>query len=202
MEAKNKIQKAKIKDYKLEAAYEEYFPEENYSNIIEKKCAQIAHADMQTAFDKLKVHLACVCEMPEAEAIKEFGVYDYPLDKLESYVITGYTHGGSDESAGVTIIGKKLLKSGKALNLISPFIQYEDADAYDFAGELYSDIEACDYEVDQYLFHEKFGIKQMSLDFDAPDEANLDGAESQPEKPKKRGRKKKEIVNKAFDETA
>ncbi|SFK99264.1 hypothetical protein [Proteiniphilum acetatigenes] len=199
MEATNKIQKAKIKDYKLEAAYEEYFSEENYSNIIEKKCAQIAHGDLQAALDKLKVHLACICEMPEAEAIKEFGVYDYPLSKLDGYVVTGYTHGGSDESAGVTIIGKKLLKSGKVLNLISPFIQYEDTDAYPFAGELYADIEACDYEVEQYLFHEKFGIKQMSLDFDAPDEADIS---AEPQKPKKRGRKKKEIEVKAFDPTA
>lgn len=200
MEATNKIQKAKIKDYKLEAAYEEYFPEENYSNIIEKKCAQIVHADMQAAFDKLKVHLVAICEMPEAEAIKEQGIYDYPLSKLDSYIVTGYTHGGSDESAGITIIGKKLLKSGKVLNLISPFIQYEDADAYVFAGELYADIEACDYEVEQYLFHEKFGIKQLSLDFDAPADADITVA---PEKPKKRGRKKKaEIENKAFDETA
>lgn len=197
-----KIEKAKIKDSQLIATYEERFKTENYSNTIEKKCSQVVHGDMKNAFDKLKVHLVCVSEMPEAEKIRNAGVYDYPIDELNNYVVTGYSHGGSDESAGVTIIGQKLLKSGKVLNLISPFIQFEDADAYEFAGELYSDIEACDYEVNQYLFHEKFGVKQLSLDFDAPDEANLDGVTPQPEKPKKRGRKKKEIVNKSFDETA
>lgn len=200
--ATNKIEKAKIKDSQLTAIYEERFSSENYANTIEKKCSQIVHTDLLTAFEKLKVHLVCVCEMPEAEKIRNMGVYDYPIGDLGNYVVTGYSHGGSDESAGVTIIGQKLLKSGKVLNLISPFIQFEDTDTYNFAGELYVDIEACDYEVEQYLFHEKFGIKQMSLDFDVPQEASLDGAEPQQEKPKRRGRKKKEILAKAFDETA
>ncbi len=197
-----KIEKAKIKDSQLTAIYEERFKQENYSNTIEKKCSQIIHGDLKIAIDNLKVHLVCVCEMPEAEKIRNTGIYDYHVDELGNYVVTGYSKGGSDESAGVTIIGQKLLKSGQVLNLISPFVKFEDAEAYGFAGDLEAAITGCDYEVEQYLFHEKFGIKQMELDFDAPDEANLDGVTPQPEKPKKRGRKKKEIVNKSFDETA
>ena len=199
--AKNTLQKVKIKDGKLEVTYEEYFREENYSNTIDKKCAQMIHADFRIALDKLKPHLACICEMPEAEHVKSVGIYDVHDEKLNSYIITGYTHGGSDESAGVTIIGQKLLKSGKVLNLITPFIQFMDDDAYDFAGELAADIEACDYEAEQYLFAEKWGVKQLSLDFDVPDGVDLTIEAS--DKPKKRGRKKKaEIINKSFDETA
>ena len=189
--AKNTLQKVKIKDGKLEVTYEEYFREENYSNTIDKKCAQMIHADFRIALDKLKPHLACICEMPEAEHVKSVGIYDVDEEKLNSYIITGYTHGGSDESAGVTIIGQKLLKSGKVLNLITPFIQFMDEDAYDFAGELSAEIEACDYEAEQYLFAEKWGVKQLSLDFDVPDDANVSISVSTSEKPKKRGRKKK-----------
>lgn len=199
--AKNTIQKAKIKDSKLEVFYEEYFAEENYSNTIEKKCAQIVHADLKESFDRLRVHVVCICEQPEAEKVRAQGIFDYDPELLNNYVVTGYMHGGSDESAGVTIIAQKLLKSGKVLNLIAPFTQFEDSDTYEFAGELYADIASCDHEVEQYVFHDKWGIKQLDFDFDAPEEAFINSAE---ERPKKKGRKKKELaaelVDVVFDE--
>ncbi len=189
--AKNTIQKAKIKDSKLEVVYEEHFSEENYSNTIEKKCAQIVHADLKNAFDRLKAHVVCICEQPEADQVRAQGIFDFDEEIINNYVVTGYTHGGSDESAGVTIIAQKLLKSGKVLNLIAPFTQFEDDETYEFAGELYADIASCDHEVEQYVFHDKWGIKQLDFDFDAPEEAFLNAAE---EKPKKKGRKKKELA--------
>ena len=192
--AKNTIQKAKVKDSKLEVTYEEYFSEENYSNTIDKKCAQIIHVDLQTSLDRLKPHIACICEMPEASRITN--IYDCDLADFDNYVVTGYSHGGSDESAGATIVGQKLLKSGKVLNLVTPFIQFEDTDAYYFAGELSADIEACDQEVKEYLFNEKWGIKQLSLDFDEPEGTTVKVIE-----PKKRGRKKKgEATEESFEE--
>lgn len=171
--AKNIIQKVKVKDGQLEAIYDEHFRAENYSNTISKKCSQIIHIDFREALDRLKAHMVCICEMPEAEAIKDIGIYDYSPDNLSNYIITGYSHGGTDDTAGVVLIGQKLLQSGKVLNLITPFIQFEDEEAYPFAGELYSEILSCDYEAEQYLFNEKYGIKQMSLDFDAPAEADV-----------------------------
>ena len=48
----------------------------------------------------------------------------------------------------------------------------------------------CSYEVDAYLFEGKYGIKQESFDFDTPEESDITGEKE--EKPKKRGRKKKE----------
>jgi len=191
--AKNTIQKAKVKDSKLEVIYEEYFSDENYSNTIDKKCAQIVHADLQSSLDRLKPHLACICEMPEGNRIK--GIYDCDLDDFSNYVVTGYSHGGSDESAGITIIGQKLLKSGKVLNLVTPFIQFEDTDAYHYSGELCADMEACDCEVKEYLFNEKWGIKQLSLDFDEPEGASTPAISIEKSK---RGRKKKiEILEEA-----
>lgn len=190
-QAKNIIQKAKIKDTKLEVVYEELFADENYSNTIEKKCAQIVHADLRACFDKLKVHLIIVCEMPEASQIHSGNIYESDFNDINNYVITGYSHGGSDESAGVTITGQKLLKSGQVLNINTPFIKFEDEESYEFAGVLYTDIQACDYEVEQYLFNDKWGIKQLDFDFDAPEEAFLGEVD---EKPKKRKSKKKELV--------
>lgn len=200
--AKNEIQKAKVKDGQLTVIYEEVFTEENYSNTIDKKCSQTVHADLREAFDKLKLHLVSICEMPEFEQVKKHGIYDFNIeDNLNNYVVTGYSKGGSEESAGVVIIGQKLLGSGKVLNITTPFIQFEDEEAYEFSGDLYAHIEACDYEVAEYLFNEKWGVKQLDFEFDAPEEAFLeDGEKSKEDKPKRK-RKKKEQPVPAFDTT-
>jgi hypothetical protein len=187
--ATNTIQKAKVRDSRLEVIYEEYFSEENYSNTIDKKCAQVIHADFQESLDRLKPHLACICEMPEGNSI--FDIYKCNLEDFKNYIVTGYSHGGSAESTGITIVGQKLLKSGKVLNLITPFIQFEDTEVYRFANDLSADIDACDHEVKEYLFDEKWGVKQLSLDFDTPEGVTV---EVNIEK-KKRGRKKKVEIN-------
>ena len=198
--AKNTIVKAKIKDSQLEVVYDEIFQEENYSNTITKKCSQIVHADMRNAFDELRKHVVVVCEMPEVTDIKSKGFYNLKETDLNNYVVTGYSHGGSDDSAGVTIIAQKLLGTGKVLNLITPFIQFEDTETYEYAGDLAADIHACDCEVTEYLFNEKFGIKQLDFDFDTPNEVEITVTSTAEEKPKRKSRKKKELVS--FDNYA
>jgi hypothetical protein len=177
----NQIVKAAVKNDRCEVTFEENFTESNYSNNVTKKCSQIVHADLKKALDRLKIHMVIVCEQKEAEellselhrddsdeAMKYFEEFD--TERLANYLVTGFSIGGSDENQGVTLIGQKLLASGQVLNLISPFVKYEDNDGYEFAAELSSDIEAACYEVEQYLFGEKWGIKQAQIDFDSPGE--------------------------------
>ena len=170
---KNQIVKASVKNDRCEVTYKESFTEANYSNEVSKKCSRIVRADMKKALTRLTLHLVMVCEQPEAVLVDYESIHQIDLEEFNNYVVTGYSIGGSDESAGVTIIGQKLLKSGSVLNLISPFIKFEDSDAYLFAGELYSDIASCNYEVEEYLFAEKWGIKQQEFDFDAPEGADI-----------------------------
>jgi len=168
---KNEILKASVKNDRLEVTFKENFTEANYSNEVAKKCSQVVHADLRSALKRLKLHLVVVCEQPEAGLVDFESIHQFNLDQLDNYIVTGYTIGGSDESAGVTIIGQKLLKSGQVLNLIAPFTKFEYLDAYVFAGELYSDIQGCNYEVKEYLFGEKWGIKQTDFYFDVPENA-------------------------------
>lgn len=168
---KNEILKVSVKNDRCEITFKESFTEANYSNEVSKKCSQIVHADLKAALERLKMHLVVVCEQPEAGLIDFESIHQSTLEQFDNYIVTGYTIGGSDESAGVTIIGQKLLKSGSVLNLISPFIKFEDMEAYAFAGELFADIQGCNWEVSEYLFGEKWGIKQQEFDFDAPEEA-------------------------------
>ena len=98
-------------------------------------------------------------------------------EKLKNIIVTGYSKGGNDESAGVSIQAQKLLKSGQILNLSVPFTKYEDesGDGYLYGAELKEAIGRCSYEVDAYLFEGKYGIKQESFDFDTPEESDITG---------------------------
>lgn len=200
MNIKNEIQKATLKHDRCEVTFKENYLEENYTNDVDKKCNQIAHPDLKEVFKALVPYLITITEQPEeklfnAENIDSALIFsEEDKIKMEKYIVTGYSKGGSDESAGATLIGQKILNTGKVLNLCTPFTQFEDEtpDAYPYGGELKSAIERCDFEVSQYLFEGKAGIKQEMLDFDIPGEANLDAIpESVEDKPKRKTKKRK-----------
>ena len=176
----NEIKKVSLKNERLDVTLEQEFKglDENGNDIetiddVTRKCSQIVHKDLKAAFDKLKSHMVVICEQPEGQKVKSTGIYDFNVDELDNYLVTGYSKGGSDEHAGVVIIGQKLLHSGQVLNLICPFSKFEDEDNYIFGGALSADIDACDHEVNEYLFNGKWGIVQQSFDFDTPEDAEL-----------------------------
>ncbi|MDR2917821.1 MAG: hypothetical protein LBV72_00440 [Tannerella sp.] len=191
-----KIGKVKIKGEQLTVDFVEDFVNANYHNDITKSCQQIVHSDLKYALGLLKPHVVQICEMPEAKHINVADPSDEDLnERLKNYVVTGYSKGGDGESAGVTIIAQKLLSTGKVLNLTVPFMQFADesGEGYPYGSELEEVIARCDYEVDAYLFEEKWGIKQETFDFDTPVESDITGTEEL--EPKKKSRKKKESVD-------
>jgi hypothetical protein len=184
------IRKVKAKNGQLTVDYTEHYRDANYKNEITKTSEQYFHQDLKYAPNLFKTHAAAICEMPESGSVNIENPSDEDLNvTLEKIVITGYSKGGSDESAGVCIIAQRILKTGQVLNITTPFTKFNDetGEGYSHGESLRSVTERCDYEVDAYLFEGKFGFKQLSIDFDF---------EEPEEKPKKRGRKKKET----FDE--
>lgn len=182
------INKVKIKGDQLTVDYTERYPEANYQNDVTKSSQQFVHTDLKDAFDMLKPHVAAICEFPEAMKVDITHPSENDLEELKNFFITGYSKGGSDESAGACIVAQKILKTGQTLNITTPFVKFEDetGDGYAFGSQLRGAIGRCDYEVDAYLFEEKWGIKQESFDFDTPPESDITGGE-----PKKKGRGKK-----------
>lgn len=173
------IKKVSLKDERLTVEITQEFkldPEksDSFYDDINRKCSQVVHKDLKTALDRLKIHLVCICEMSEASWLEDQSIFDFKPDQLSNYEITGYTLGGSDENYGVTIVGKKLLANGQVLNLVAPFTKFEDEDGYKHGGALLADIDGCNYEVTEYLFQGKWGIKQAEFDFDTPNEADLE----------------------------
>lgn len=191
--AKNDIKKAVIKKDRLNVVYNERFTEANYTNVVNKNCDQIVHIDLKESFNRLKMHLVVLCEQPEAVNITKISFSSPGFSEIiQNYYVTGYANESVDGVSGITINGTKMLQSGKTVDL-KIFVPFGD-DSYPFSDELSIDANACDEEVAQYLFCEKWGIKQEMLDFDSdiPDEAVIE------EKPKKRGRKK--TVDESFKE--
>ncbi|KAA4260889.1 hypothetical protein F3D15_13105 [Bacteroides ovatus] len=192
-QAKNEIKKAVVKKDRLNVVYNERFSEANYTNVINKSCDQIIHSDLREAFIRLRLHLVVLCEQPEASNINKdsFSSPGY-AETLENYIITGYANDSVDGVSGITIMGSKLLQSGKVVDL-KIFVPLLD-EQYLYYEEL-----SIDAEVESYLFEEKWGIRQERLDFetDEPEEAII-----VEEKPKKKGRKKQIDAPAPLDATA
>ena len=198
-QVKNEIKKAVVKKDRLNVVYNERFSESNYTNVINKSCDQIIHCDLREAFIRLRLHLVVLCEQPEASNINKdsFSSPGY-AETLENYIITGYANDSVDGVSGITIMGSKLLQSGKVVDL-KIFVPLLD-EQYPYYEELSIDAAACDAEVESYLFEEKWGVRQERLDFetDEPEEAVV----IEEEKPKGRGRKKRLETPAPLDATA
>ena len=184
--AKNEIKKATIKKDRLCVVFNERFAEANITNVINKNCDSIIHHDLREAFNRLKLHLVVVSEQLEGVSINQAS-FQSPgfVETIPNYFITGYSNDSNDGISGITIHGCKMLKSGESLDL-KVFISLNDVE-YKFINELQSDAAACDEEVLQYLFEEKWGMRQDSLDFECDEPAEATIVEMKP----KRGRKKK-----------
>ena len=144
------IQKVKLKNNQITADYTERFVEANYKNEVTKSSQQFVHPDLLYAMSLLKPHAVKICEMKEAGVVNIENPSDDDLnEKLKNIVITGYSKGGSDESAGVCIQAQKLLKSGQVLNLSVPFTKFEDesGEGYPYGDALRQTINRLDYEV-------------------------------------------------------
>jgi hypothetical protein len=119
----------------------------------------------------LKVHMVKTCDFKKSELITRATIDDFDLNKLSEYRIKGFSIGGNDDSEGVVLIGSREFASGKVLNIVTPFIRYNDeADPYEFAPELADAINAAVYEVEQYLWEDKYAIKQLEIPFDEEEE--------------------------------
>lgn len=170
------VKKAKLKDRSLEVNLEETITTPgggSVTNEILKKCNTLVHDDLIAAFDRLKVHMVKACDFKKSELITPNSIEDFDLSLLSDYRIKGFSIGGEDDNEGVVLIGSREFASGKVLNIITPFIRYADeVDPYEFAPELADAINAAVYEVEQYLFEDKYAIKQLEIPFD--EEGNHD----------------------------
>ena len=145
-------------------------------NTVTVEGKNLVHGDLKAAFKALTGHMAILCELREAK--EESAPQE--LNDLNTVEVTGYSIGGTDEDEGVTLIGKRFLKSKKVLNLIAPFTKFaNENEEYPYSYELMGAINLCGYEVEQYLTARKWAIVQQELPFDedAPQDIQADPVE-------------------------
>lgn len=128
------------------------------------------HEDCKQAFLNLLPHFILICEQEKAsKKMKDFiyeGVTDPDDELLRSYEVTAFKIGGTGDSEGVTLTGKKYLSSGKTLNLNTPFQRFDDED-YKFKYELVEALEVMKSEVYEYMTGNKHApLAQTSMDFE------------------------------------
>ena len=121
-----------------------------------------AHEDFLETLAKLDVHLALIAEQIKVEP----GTIESP-DEIEDEALvfikaSQIVIGGEGESAGVTLVGKKYLRNGKVLNLVAPFLKFEDDD-YEFLYELKIIIDELITETQEYIQGKRIAYKQQDL---------------------------------------
>lgn len=149
----NDIKKAKIKnELFLEVEYSEMI--KDGTNTVKKDCTAPIHNDLKAAFQKLDVHLTGI-----SEQYKEDGILDN-----ENVTCKGFSIGGDGE--GVILFGSRKLSTGKRLNFLSPYHEW-DAESVEYEGfdDLRAAIAKCKSEVSKYLFDGKHQPDaQMKMD--------------------------------------
>lgn len=157
-----KIKKAKVKSNRtLEVEFIE-FKDDGSQNLHTIKGNQLAHDDLLKTFANLVFHLLFICDLKESSIDTKHEGFDpenYPNLKVNQFSI-----GGDSDSEGVTIVGSKKINN-KILNLTAPFQKYDDEE-YNHCAELAEDLQACMYEVREYLFNGKYALKQEEISFE------------------------------------
>lgn len=153
----------------------------NGSQQVEvKDCEVIIHDDLRDKFRQLIPHLAFICDQVKdtpqlEEAIEDMKATSYGDEEgehfLSNFNVTGFKISGSGDNQGVTLIGQRKLLSGKVLNLVTPFIRYEDE--YLYMNELRIAVSECQEEVAQYMQGKKAPDAQLSL-FDGEEDVQVD----------------------------
>lgn len=131
------ITKVKVtKEETLDVEYNEHINDDTI-NEVSKKCDNLVHEDLKTAFAQMKPYFALICDLRESAGLNP---HKYNPEKLDAVEVTGFTL-TDGEAPGVTLIGKKKI-GDKVMNLVAPFTKFEDdndtfkygADLIDFDG--------------------------------------------------------------------
>jgi hypothetical protein len=131
-----------------------------YGDGIRRSGASIIHDDLQHSMNRLRPHLAVICEQIDDSRIKDIAdleeldpTEDYKTNSIEKKVlmffVTGFTLEGSGENESVSLTGFRRLTTGEDLPLKSPKTKW--AGVYQFVDELRSAVDLIIHEVEEYM---------------------------------------------------
>jgi hypothetical protein len=164
-----------------------------FSSGVEKRFSgaestNLYDKDLEGAFKKLVPHLVIICDQKGDSEITDLENCEQPT---AGYKVTGFVCGGMEDTAGVTLVGQKIIDGNKVINLVSPFTMFTDD--YIYAGELATDIEIAKTEIYEYFFNGKSAVKQGDLFEGVGDDAGVTITTNTSTTTKKKKGKKKDI---------
>lgn len=183
----NSIRKAKLdRQGCLTITYDKIITHESgpVVNKLTQNDGHRVHPDLMQSFKKLNPHLALICEQvrkagstlkknkvkisasvngnEEIDITDVFGIHPEDIMILQTIKLTGFSL--NDGGEGVTLIGQRKLASGMVLNLVSPFIKFDEHQD----ESLYPAIQDAISEVLQYLdgkYSEEVDENQLEMEF-------------------------------------
>lgn len=165
-----------ITSFECDMVEEQYNEQGDFIRALDKKVKlrnQWVHVDALKIFDKLRAHMALICEMPSNDLTRD--EWEDPMTELDPdrlaagiYVKTVQLTGGN-ENLRVTLFGFKTLAHENTLDLKSPAIRLDDMD-YPFVEQLLQLISDLESEARQAIYQQK-GVGQLNLFDEAPGEA-------------------------------
>lgn len=158
------IKKGKIKN-NLFLAYEYSEKVGTVINVISTTSDAPIHEDLRSAFRGLSPHLAFLSEQISEKKMKQL-IKDKvdPEDEFwQKYEVISFSIGGSGDTEGVTLSGKKHVETG-VINFNTPFTKWDSE--YKFIDELYDVVEAAKHEVYEYLNGKQAPSTQHEINFD------------------------------------
>lgn len=160
------IKKAKlVKDNKLEVGFTR--SDNGETVYVNERHNAVAHPDLLAALASLRVHLGIISECIEPpKSIKK-----YPVELVEKLKVTAYSIGGKDDE-GFVLTGQKILSTGKALIMNTPFTRFEEDEesVYRYTDDLQKCLDAVETEVMEYLNGKHAPDPQMEMAFTAGEE--------------------------------
>lgn len=183
-----KLKKATLKGRQLTVTYCEYRPEGDTD--VTKKCEMPAHKDLTEAFKKLIPHFMLLTEMRESEQLHIQASLSGSIDKIKEDefdftncdVIAIKLDKSDSGCDSITITGNRYLANGGIISMSTASQELERKDEegeYEFIDQLALAVEAVKFEVNEYLFNEKYAANQQSIDFEISADAPFPGNEDE-----------------------
>ncbi len=170
--------KIKIAGDCLEAKYQRRMPG-GIIHDFEHGSNGLVHSDLLNAFQKLAKHVAMLSDSSESVQIKQMieagdDFSETPLSMTDDIKVTGIVLTGDAEPEGIMIIAQKRI-GPKVMNILTPLLKFDEEQFYRYMEELQVDINGIEHEAHLYVFEGKYAEKQLSLDFDNPDDQDEGG---------------------------
>jgi len=122
------------------------------------KSNQLVHPDLIDAFNGLIWFMVDICELPNVKKDKD--------GSWGPYKVTGFVISGMDDQEGVVLIGQKKLAGNRVLNIITPFVKFENEnEPYSNGLKLRHAIDTATDEVLAFI-NGKSTITQLELELD------------------------------------